>query len=49
MGKTKKWVLGFNLYFQAQGYRDNSDFLSIEAPEIEATGVIRVIMGSQDK
>ena len=41
--------LGFNLYFQAQGYRDNSDFLSIEAPEIEATEVIRVIMGSQDK
>ena len=35
-------VLGFNLYFQAQSYRDNSDFLSIEAREIEATEVIRV-------
>ena len=42
-------VLGFNLYFQAQSYRDNSDSLSIVAPEIEGTQDIRVIMGSRDR
>ena len=39
----------FNLYFQAQGYRDNSDFLSIVAREIEGIHKIRVIRGSQVK
>ena len=41
--------LGFNLYFQAQGYRDNRDFLSIVAREIEGIHKIRVIRGSQVK
>ena len=44
-----KHSLGFNLYFQAQSYRDNSDSLSVVAPEIEDTQKIRVIMGSRDR